>query len=456
MKKMIILMFLSFHTCFAQSSVQQAVDSLKQITDKSELCDKLDALAKGTERDLDILIDYYYIKDNPKVDSLKQVAILRFPTGRIAFNKTWNVMMTIKPAVEQENEINDLRHRFDAQHLEVPISSAAIQFAKEKNTDKAIDYYLQLKENYIKQTTAGLLVKVLDSNELSKFEKIVQSDINALKKAPNEGSIYYGFLDVYANLLIKRGRYKEALPYSKLAFDNLPKRDELSRNYYYLLSKTGKYSDAIAFLEASVRSGFADEEIKAELRIAYAKLHPSKDLSVYMKSLRLDLRAELMDKIRAMEIKENVVNFNLKDTSDKEVSLSDFQGKIVVIDLWATWCGPCVAALPAMQEVVEQYRDDQEVAFLFVNTLEKGTKVRERAMDFFKKNNYQMDLYIDEINLATNSSDAYDALGKGGIPRKVVIDRQGKIRFKTAGFSGGRDDLVEELSIMIELAKEEI
>lgn len=64
-----------------------------------------------------------------------------------------------------------------------------------------------------------------------------------------------------------------------------------------------------------------------------------------------------------------------------------------------------------------------------------------------------MDLYIDPMDPNTKMSPAYLALGRGGMPNKIVIDPDGMIRFKTSGFLGGDDELIEELSLMIEIAK---
>ena len=60
-------------------------------------------------------------------------------------------------------------------------------------------------------------------------------------------------------------------------------------------------------------------------------------------------------------------NFSLKDTKDQTVSMSDFKGKVVVMDIWAMWCAPCLAEKPFFQKVEEHFKDRNDIVFIGIS-----------------------------------------------------------------------------------------
>jgi len=118
-------------------------------------------------------------------------------------------------------------------------------------------------------------------------------------------------------------------------------------------------------------------------------------------------------------------DFALKDTQGKVVKLSDFKGKVVVIDFWATWCPPCRKEIPDFIDLYSKYKDKGFV-MLGLSVDEGGLS---DVIPFIKKNkiNYT-------ILMATNTDVPKAYGGIRGIPTTFVVDRRGIIREQFVGF----------------------
>jgi thiol-disulfide isomerase/thioredoxin len=115
-------------------------------------------------------------------------------------------------------------------------------------------------------------------------------------------------------------------------------------------------------------------------------------------------------------------DFTLTDLEGKPVSLSQYRGKVVLLDLWASWCGPCRAELPDLQEVYEMYKDE-EFVLLAVNQGES----RETVQKFLWANGYTFPIALDgEMKVG-------GMYRITGLPENYFIDRDGVIRVKRIG-----------------------
>ena len=108
--------------------------------------------------------------------------------------------------------------------------------------------------------------------------------------------------------------------------------------------------------------------------------------------------------------------------SKKPVSLKALKGKVVVLDFWATWCGPCVADMPNMKKLYEEYKD-RGVAFLGVN-LDDGDDGRKKLESFVERNALPWPQHYDG---KAWDSPLVDLLGVRAIPTVVVVDRNGDL-----------------------------
>ncbi|MGO9010069.1 MAG: redoxin domain-containing protein [Bryobacteraceae bacterium] len=116
-------------------------------------------------------------------------------------------------------------------------------------------------------------------------------------------------------------------------------------------------------------------------------------------------------------------DFQLKSVSGETVRLSDLRGTVVVLDFWATWCGPCRQELPIVEKLREEFAG--KVQFFGINDEEKGT-----VAGFLRKNEYQLSVLMD------GRRDVHRQYGIRSIPQLFVIDRNGVIRQHYVGTQG--------------------
>jgi len=446
-----------------------ALDSLRNEKDPVTLQKKLDQLGKGQETDLNLLLRYYGITGNEaKADSVLQVVVKRFPNGSQAFVQFQNKLFVARGGKTQEEIFIANKDKFPDANLDQAYYSVSNAYASEGNVAKMKVYGAMIKEPNFRSAAIRLNGRSLMTKDLPAAEAYIRPEVEALlaKGIPPEPGAdqsrglderrasYMEFMDLYASILIKNGKYSEALKYSKEAYEKAKnKNDQLKSNYAFLLSKNGQHEEAMPLLRGIVESGKGSADIKQALKESYSRLNPGKDAGAFMTGLEQGMKSKIEEEVAKMLVNETAPNFVVKDASGKIVSLADFAGKTIVLDFWATWCGPCKASFPAMQMAVNKYSNDPKVKFLFIHTWEKVEDPLTDAKTYLNSNHYKMDLYMDTKDPKTKTNPAVTAFGVKGIPAKFVIDGAGKIRFKMMGFAGGDDAAVAELSAMIEMTK---
>ncbi len=118
---------------------------------------------------------------------------------------------------------------------------------------------------------------------------------------------------------------------------------------------------------------------------------------------------------------DKAYDFTLEDREGKEVSLSDYKGKVVFVNFWASWCPPCIAEMPYIQNIYEKYKDSDDAAVLTINITQAEKNGVTDANEYIDEKNYTFPVLLDtkgEISVMYRVAN---------IPTTYIIDKEGII-----------------------------
>ncbi|WP_231617229.1 redoxin domain-containing protein [Novipirellula aureliae] len=213
--------------------------------------------------------------------------------------------------------------------------------------------------------------------------------------------------------------------------DNPPKPLRLLIDLTPMLRSTGELRVPQGY-EYQIRFDFLSWRISGEVPDSLFRFQPSEE-SVEYESLEDYAQAIAGAVNEHPMLGEKAPDFEATTLNGKTMTLDDLKDKVVVIDFWATWCVPCVAALPIIQKVSEDYQD-KDVVFLPLNVDETEGKVKE----FIAQQQWDIDPIMDA---GGKISESYKA---NAIPQTVVIGKNGVIESVHLGFAG-EEELTKRL-----------
>lgn len=124
---------------------------------------------------------------------------------------------------------------------------------------------------------------------------------------------------------------------------------------------------------------------------------------------------------RAIPVGDAAPNWTLQDVNGNDFSLEDYRGRVVVMDFWATWCGPCIMAMPGLQELHEEFKN-QPVSILGINCWESSDPAA-----FMQSKGFTYGLLVGADQVAAQ-------YGVQGIPTFYVIGKDGTVIFHEVGY----------------------
>jgi thiol-disulfide isomerase/thioredoxin len=432
-------------------------------------------LQSNTESDWqNILNGYAYLKQKTKGDSIYKLELLKFPKGTAARNAGVDSIYRSASAAEMEKAYYNWLQRFPEEdfendHMQYDYVRAAVAsaYAREKDSAKAIETLNTIETDYYKSTAynniAGYMYgySYLQTAEALYKTSLGQADtfLAVKKNDSHTGEVLRAYLTActnYAVIRYQQNSYADALTYIEKAYSIEKQSNPL--NYYYsrILLANQKDQEAFAIMDKIIRTGKVDGKIMNEFKSLYNIVKgDSAGFDDYIAGIEKDIIKKFRDRIAGQMIDKPSHPFILTGLNGKKIALKDLKGKVVVLDFWATWCGPCKKSFPAMALTQKKFKDDPDVKFLFIHTWETAAEPQKDAKSYIESQHYDFEVLMDKKDPVTKKNRVVDSYGVTGIPAKFIIDKNGHIRFQLAGFSGDTNESVEELSTMIELAKGE-
>lgn len=262
-----------------------------------------------------------------------------------------------------------------------------------------------------------------------------------------------------ASIYLLRGRVHADLGNDDKARADLVKSFSLARmagaavSLAELAEKRGNTEEAIDFYaQAFVIALAANEEIDLRaLRRNLGELYVVKQKSETGLGDRLlraydafvkdrDERAAKLEQPNINEGATDPLAFKLTRLDGSKLEMSALRGKVIVMNFWATWCGPCLTELPLFEKVMAKYKDEKNVVFLAISTDED----RELVPPHLKQHKFNLPVaYAEHLN---------DFFSVNSIPTTIILDGKGEIAYRQAGYNP-RGDFVAELTEKIEAAK---
>ena len=391
---------------------------------------------------------YQALEMNAEKEEIEKTALVKYPKGEIAKRKFMEDYFSVKERDETyisekiDNYIELFGGPLDRDH-EFLYYELIMRYLDKKDTLSIAKYkdqitdrntWVNIYNSYAWRATGGDLTS--PGEDLDFAEQISRKSLDLveyLMERPDENEGSYDLkeqhrmcADTYALILYKQKKYDLAFQYQHEIVEEMgDKMYTAGKEQYAAFAEKARGPEfARDYIEKELLAGSDSKIMVEQLQHIYSELNlPENEFEKikqqYKESAAQKDRDEILDQYGELK----AIDFTLTNLEDENVTLSDYTGKVVVLDFWATWCGPCISSFPKMQELVNEF-EDEKVEFFFIDSWERQepVKIKEKVVEFLEEKGYNFNVlfdYTDEV--ITNYK-------VRGIPSRFLIDKDGNMK----------------------------
>ncbi len=419
---------------------------------------------------------YLIIGENQKVDSIRQVVANDFPNSSYAKEHRLSRFLQNKDEAFVVDSLQKLLKTVKIEDGRLYSNAHNYLFRyyiKKKDKANALAYYsftLKADTSPYRWRDYNNYVKFLESNDMlldsaKKLNTYLLSNVSNyptsvvryfpetgyligfdekrtenLKQVENEVKAMQGILSY------KLGKQTEALKWLAGVKNNLQSKEMLLK-VSDVYKSIGDKTTATEMLGSAYKLAPFDKATTTLLKESILA-NGGTEVDVKAKLLTLDKewKASHFNSLKKIVLDKPFPDFQIVDRNKKPLTATDLKGKIVVIDLWATWCKPCIEFFPYLNVIYNKYKDDKDVMFVILNTASGNTF--EDAFNWVDQNkNFTFPFYFNEDKKLSAKLDV------NTIPTTFILDKESKIRFRKVGNEG--EKAMPQLDAMIEFLKQQ-
>ena len=289
------------------------------------------------------------------------------------------------------------------------------------NPELKVEFYVSLSRVLVDRNMA-----------LDRAQHYAMAAIEACPKTDDAKPMVAAARSALGDALLAQKKTSEAIHQLYLALPDTRDSAIVLRQLGHAYEMSGKSDDAIGcYVRAVSVFGGADSTAREPLRALWKKKNGS------LAGLDARIQAAHHASMKRVALDAHAVGsprpapaWRLPDLDEKVHDLQGYAGKVVVMDFWGSWCGPCKMELPYFEAMYRRYKNNPKVAFVSINWEKSDDAMQHRttARDFVKQNNYTFPVMYDHEQSAVR---AYQIQG---FPTLFTIDRKGVVRYVNIGF----------------------